>query len=275
MYDFILDGMIWSFSRLNAFGKCNYEWYLQYIECVEGVGGFFSDFGSFMHDILEKYLKRELSFFELVPYYENHFNERIHFLPPKNNYVDLSEIYYEKGLDYLMNLDLSPENFYSILGIEKKVQFSIKGHDGKEFPFVGYIDLLVEDDMGNITVIDHKSSSIKILNNGKISKPDQEHFLEFKRQLYLYSIAVIDEYKRPPKKLKWNMFKDRTWIEIDFNMEEYEEAIEWAKNTLEKIYKEKDWLPDNNNEFFCNNLCSMRMSACPYKKTNRYGGHIK
>lgn len=270
-YDFILDGMVWSFSRLNAFGKCNYEWFLHYIECNEGAGGFFSDFGSFMHDILEKYLKGKLSLFELVPYYENHFDENIHFRPPQNSYVDLRDSYYTKGKNYLLNININPKNFHRILGVEKKIEFTIEGFDNEKYPFVGFIDLLVEDELGNITVIDHKSSSIKILHNGKIAKSDREHFQEFKRQLYLYSIAVINEYKRTPNKLKWNMFKDNEWIEIDFKQEEFEEAIEWARKVIRQIYEEKLWLPDNSNMFFCNNLCSMRMNACPYKKT-RYGG---
>ena len=270
-YDFILDGMVWSFSRLNAFDKCKYEWFLYYIERCEEVGGFFSDFGSFMHDILEKYLKGKLSLFELIPYYEDNFDRNIHFPPPKNNYVDLKESYFVKGRDYLLNINIKPEDFHKILGIEKKIEFVIEGFDKKQYPFVGYIDILVEDNIGNITIIDHKSSSIKILNNGEVSKTDQKHFLEFKRQLYLYSIAVINEYRRTPKKLRWNMFKDNSWIEIDFKQEEFIETIEWAKNVIKQIYEEELWLPDNSNSFYCNNLCSMRMNACPYKKT-RYGG---
>lgn len=270
-YDFILDGMVWSFSRLNAFGKCNYEWFLHYLECNEGAGGFFSDFGSFMHDILEKYLTGKLTYFELVPYYENHFDENIHYSPPQNNYVDLKDSYFEKGRDYLLNININPADFYKILGVEKKIEFIIEGDDRKQFRFVGFIDLLVEDELGNITIIDHKSSSIKMLKNGEVSKQDKDHFLEFKRQLYLYSIAVINEYKRPPKNLKWNMFKDNAWIGINFKQEEFEDATKWAKDVIKQIYVEELWLPDNSNTFFCNNLCSMRYNACPYKKT-RYGG---
>ena len=65
---------------------------------------------------------------------------------------------------------------YEILGVEEKVEFTINGKD-----FIGYIDLLVKDKKTNeIIIIDHKSASLKILKNGKISKSDQQHFLEFK-----------------------------------------------------------------------------------------------
>ena len=271
-YEFILDGMTWSFSRLNSFGKCNYEWFLHYIECNKGAGGFFSDYGSFVHLILQKYLSGELEIFELPTYYEEHYEENIHYDPPKNNYVDLKQRYYEKGLDYLTNIDLDRDSIAEILGVEKEIHFNLDV-DGKEIPFVGYIDLLTEEKDGSIVVTDHKSSSIKILKNNKVSKTDQDHFLEFKRQLYLYSKAVIEEYGKPPTKLRWNMFKDRTWIEIDFDQMEYEESLEWARDVIRQIYKEQDWLPDTSNEFFCNNLCSMRFNACPYKIT-RYDKNV-
>ena len=36
------------------------------------------------------------------------------------------------------------------------------------------------------------------------------------------------------------MFKDQKWIEVPWIQEEYDEAIQWAKDTLELIEKEKD-----------------------------------
>ena len=61
--DFILDTMTWSFSRLNAFYNCAYEFYLHYIECNKSENGFFGEYGSLIHKILEKYEKGELSLF--------------------------------------------------------------------------------------------------------------------------------------------------------------------------------------------------------------------
>ena len=223
--------MTWSFSRLNAFYNCAYEFYLHYIECNKSENGFFGEYGSLIHKILEKYEKGELSLFELNEYYEEH---------------------------YLNNIDLDLEK-YEILGVEKKVEFKINDKN-----FVGYIDLLVKDkETGEIIIIDHKSASIKILKSGKISKSDQQHFLEFKRQLYLYSIPVIKEYGSVSK-LKWNMFKDQKWIEIPWVQEEYEEAIQWAKDTLELIENEKEWRP-NPDYYYCNYLCGQRNHACEYK----------
>jgi len=256
--DFLLDTMAWSFSRLNLYYNCPYEWKLHYLECNKSENGFFGEYGSLIHKILEKYTKGELSLFELNQYYEERFNECIPHDAPPNKYVDIRQSYFDKGIEYLNNIDLYLEE-YEILGVEKEVKFKINDKD-----FVGYIDLLVRDkNTKEITIIDHKSASIKILKNGNISKSDQQHFLEFKRQLYLYSIPIIEEYGSVSK-LKWNMFKDRKWIEIPWKQEEYDEAIQWAKNTLELIEKEVLWLP-NPHYYYCHYLCGQRNNACEFK----------
>ncbi len=256
--DFLLDTMTWSFSRLNSFYNCCYEWKLHYIECNKSENGAFGEYGSLMHEILEKYIKEELSLFELNQYYEKHFNDKIpHDFPP-NKYVDIRQSYYDKGIEYLNNIDLDLDR-YEILGVEKEIRFKIEDKD-----FVGYIDLLVKDkETGEIIIIDHKSASIKILKNGSISKSDQKHFLEFKRQLYLYSIPIVKEYGSVSK-LKWNMFKDQKWIEIPWKQEEYDEAIQWAKDTLKLIENESLWLP-NQDYYYCNYLCGQRNNACEFK----------
>ena len=256
--DFIIDGMTWSFSRLNSFYNCPYEFYLHYIECNPSEGGFFSEYGSFMHKILEKYEKDELSLFDLNQYYEDNFSlEVVHDAPPNKN-TDIKQDYYDKGLEYLNEIDLNLDD-YEVLGVEKKVEFEIS--DKK---FVGYIDLLVRDKQtGEIIIIDHKSAKIKRLKNGAISKKDQKHFLDFKRQLYLYSIPIIKEYGAVSK-LKWNMFRDRSWMEIPWKREEYDEAIQWAKDTLELIAQECMWLP-RPDFYYCHYLCGQRNHACEYK----------
>ena len=198
--EFLIDTMQWSFSRLNSYYNCPYKWRLHYLECNKSENGFFGEFGSLVHTILEKYAKGELSLFELNQYYEEHFCEEIPHDAPPNKYVDIRQSYFDKGQEYLNNIDLDLST-YEVLGVELKVNFEIEGKD-----FVGYIDLLLRDkSTEEIVIVDHKSASIKILKNGNISKSDQQHFLEFKRQLYLYSIPIIKEYGGVSK-LKWNMF---------------------------------------------------------------------
>ena len=257
--DFLLDTMTWSFSRLNSFYNCPYEWKLRYIDCNKSENGFFGEYGSLIHKILEKYEKGELSLFELNDYYEEHFSENVPHDAPPNKYVDIKQSYYEKGLDYFNNIDLDLDK-YEVLGVEKEVRFQIAGKD-----FVGYIDLLLkEKETGKIIILDHKSASIKILKNGKVSKSDQEHVREFIRQLCLYAIPIIEEYGHVDE-LWWNLFKDKNWLKMPFNKEDYDEAIQWAEDTLKLIETEKEWLPNNSSSYDCNYLCGQRNHACEYK----------
>ena len=251
-----IDLMLFSYSRLSSFYNCKHEWYLHYIEGRQGLDNFFSQFGSYMHKILEKYEKGELDFFDLVDYYTEHFSEEIYFDAPPNNYVDIKDSYYKKGLDYLENIDLVLEK-YNVLGIEKKVEFELGG-----FPFVGFIDLLLEDkETKEITILDHKSASIKFLKNGNVAKGDKEHVEDFKRQLYLYSIPVLEEYGRV-NFLEWNLFKDRNHYRIPWNGTEFESAKEWALSTIDLQKSERDWEP-KQDLFYCKYLCGMR-EECEY-----------
>ncbi len=256
---FIIDTMEWSYSRLTAYNQCPYNFFLKYVEGNEGDENFFSQFGSFVHKILEMYTKGELSLFELCDYYEENYDENVTCPAPPNSHVDLGQAYYDKGFDYLENIDLGLKN-YEILGVEKKVKFTI----GK-YKMVGVIDLLLKDKKtGDITLLDHKSGSLKIKKNGEVSKSDEKHFKTYKRQLYLYSAAVINEYGVKPKYLRWNLFKDRKYKTIDFNDKEFDEAKQWVLDTIHTIEKDAQWLP-NPDFYFCHNLCDMRNCACKYK----------
>ena len=258
---FIIDQFTYSFSKLNLYYHCGHEFYRRYIECEVPESSFFSEYGKYVHDILEKYYKCKLSLFELSPYYEEHFDENVIKEAPPNKFVDLRETYYQKGLDFFDNLVDFDFDKYEILGIEKEIHFTIL-----DKPFIGFIDLLLrEKETGNIIMQDHKSASIKFLKDGSPSKKDVEHVLEFKRQQYLYSKAIYEEYKTYPSILQWNLFKDRVLYKIDFNENEYNEAIRWAEETINLIQNECMWLPDNSNQFYCRYLCGYRNAACDYK----------
>ena len=264
-YSFIIDSMVWSFSRLNGFYICPREWFQVYINCEEKADSFAAQFGSYMHKILELYAKGELDIFELSKYYEENYSENVTCDPPPNKYVDLGQKYYDAGLAYLDNINLELEK-YEILGVEKKLDFKIGDYD-----FVGYIDLLLRDkENQEVIILDHKSANIGILKSGKIAKKDREHFEDFKRQLYLYSMPIIEEYGHVDK-LKWNLFKEQRFIEIHWNKEEYDTSIKWCIDTIEAIKNETSWRgnealikalsEDKSEPFYCRFLCSQRFNC--------------
>ena len=257
-FGFIIDTMRWSFSRLLSYHDCAFGWSMQYIDCESGENNFFGQYGKFMHEILEKYAKGELNLFELPDYFEENFEEEITCSAPYNKYSDIRESYYNKGLDYLNNLDFILDE-YEILGIEKEVKFRICNYD-----FIGYVDLLLRDKKGRIIILDHKSANVKFLKSGKISKTDLANVENFKRQLYLYSIAIHNEYGVFPSILRWNLFNNQQTLDVKFNYKKYKKALIWAYKTIKLIEEDTLWLP-NPSYYRCFNLCNFRNNACPYK----------
>lgn len=257
-YNFLIDNMVWSFSRLNSFCICKYEWYLQYIEEAKGTNNFYAEFGKFCHKILEKYAKGELGIFELADYFVEHYDEEVKEVVYHKT-ADIRESYKEKAIEYFENIDLDLDK-YEILGIEKQCDFKL---DGKRF--TGFIDLLLkEKDTGDIIVLDHKSSEYPYGKRGKILKSEKEKYESYKKQLYLYSIQVYEEYGVYPKKFVWNYFKNRKWDSVEFDLDEYEATKKWAINTLNEI-RDTDEFPPTVDFYYCHNLCKFRNSYCEYK----------
>ena len=258
---FLISMMVWSFSRLNSYYHCPFEWKRKYILGQYGIGSAMAQYGGYIHKILEKYLIGEIGYFELPMYYEKYYADNVTMDFPRNKYTDLASKYYQAGLDYFNNFDWDLDG-YDILGVEKKIEFEYQG-----YKFIGFIDLLLRDkNDGKLIILDHKSTILKRLKNGDISKTDKPHFEEFRKQLLIYSHQVMQEYGEDSvKTLRWNMFRDGTFIEVPWTREEYEEAMKWAIDTIHLIEEDTRWLPDNGNFFYCHNLCSQRESCCPYK----------
>jgi RecB family exonuclease len=247
-YSFIIDNMTFSFSRLNSFLQCPYQFKLQYINEIKGVQNFFAEYGSYCHSILEKYSKNELSMFELASEYEKNYWQSINFKAPPNKYVDLNQSYYEQGLDYFENF-MGFES-YEILEVEKEVNFKID-----KYKFTGYIDLLLKDKNENLHVVDHKSSDPKSKNSEKA----QEYF----KQMYFYSIPIFEEYGKYPVQLHINAFRKQQWFTEDFDINKVEEVKNWALETINKIKMETKFLPKSDH-YFCSFLCNFRNGICEY-----------
>ena len=80
--------------------------------------------------------------------------------------------------------------------------------------------------------------------------------------MYLYSKAVYDLYGKYPDKIIWNHFFEKTISVIEFNQEDYEAALSWALETIEKIYQEEEF-PAKKSYMLCHVLCGFR-NSCLY-----------
>lgn len=247
-YSFLIEDMVWSFSRLNSFLQCPYQFKTSYIDCEKGIQNFFAEFGSHCHGILEKYCKNEAEIYELADIYAQTYYEAMNFSAPPNKYVDLNQSYYDSGLAYFENFEGFGD--YEIIGVEKEVKFKINNINVK-----GYIDLLVKDKEGNLHIIDHKSSDPKSAKSEKAR--------EYWKQMTLYAIGVYEEYGVYPVKLHINAFRKQQWFTVDFNINEVQKVKDWVVETVDKIMKETKFAP-LSDKYFCNFLCNFR-NNCEYK----------
>lgn len=246
----LIDDMTWSYSRVKSFEDCPYKWYLRYIIGLRGKRMFFSDYGSFMHKLIESFHRGEATPQQLVDRYLCDFKKEVGGFAPSGRVLNN---YFQGGLQYLQTLQPLQAD---ILGIEKEVRFSIGGH-----PFVGYIDLLCEKD-GELTVIDNKSRVLKRRSTRKKPTLSDAELDEYLRQLYIYSIAVEEEYGRLPTQLCFNCFRGQTWIQEPFSEQAFAASQEWLLSNIAKIRTESEFMP--SVEFFkCTYLCEMQ-DHCEY-----------
>lgn len=250
-YSYIIndDAWVWSYSRITAFEDCPYGFFLKYIKKQKGVRHFFSDYGSFMHLIIQKFLTGELKREDLVGYYLTNFRKNVIGKAPSQS---IFQNYFQQGLEYLKSFQPKDEQ---ILGVEKEVSFCL---DGKNF--IGYIDKV--SDCDGIIITDNKSRALKPRSNRKKPTKTDEDLDSYLKQLYLYSIPIEEEFGEVPSFLCFNCFRTQTEIVEPFDKVSYEKTKTWALDTIEAISKEENFNP-NIEVFRCQNLCDM-CDECEY-----------
>jgi len=146
-----------------------------------------------------------------------------------------------------------------ILSVENKAEFTIRS-----VPFVGYIDLVEQDNNGFILLIDNKSKVLKPRSLGKKPTKSDAELDTYLQQLYLYSYYIFAKYGQFPDKLCFNCFRKGLFVEESFNDEVYECTINWFLNKIEEIIAETEFSP--SIEFsHCNYICEMQ-DYCNYYK---------
>lgn len=253
-YVYQIQGMRFSYSRLTAYEQCHYEWLLKYIYHECGEDGFFAEYGSFVHEIIAKYLNGELDKDELPLYYARYYFDRVTSKPMSES---LGLRYFRSGFGYFQGFDFPHKK---IVAVEDEIEFNIGN-----VPFVGYVDVISEED-GELVITDHKSHDLKPFSKKypeKKTKTDIE-LESYLRQLILYAVGVKKKYGRYPKTLEFNCFKSGVWISVPFDESLVEPTLKWVSDTLERITNESDWKP-NMDYFFCKNLCDCR-DSCEYVK---------
>lgn len=250
-YSFLIDQMVWSFSRLQLFQKCPYGFYVHYILGEDEDDTFLASFGSFIHKIHQLVLTGELAREDAQAYFLANFRSEVPEPPPSK---EVFSSYYRGAFNYLASI---PQFDGEIVGVEKEFFFDVGG-----YPFHGFADLITRTDAG-LMVVDHKSRNLKPFSNRKKPTKTDQELTEYFRQLYLYALAVKQEFGEYPAVLAFNCYRERMLITQEFNENAMDEAVDWATGMIREIRSCRNWNPDI--DFFkCRNLCGLN-DRCDYK----------
>lgn len=253
-----LERMRWSFSRVHSYEDCPYKFYLGYIEKPIEVpeSNYYAEVGKLMHDTLEKILKKELLVDDAADYFLRNYYETV----LSKTRESAMESTLNACIDYLANENFDFLDNHEIVGVEKECKFQVGN-----YAFVGYIDLLLRNnETGKLEIWDHKSAKYPLKKNGDVLKSELNSFTAYKRQEYLYAYAIKQEYGEYPSSLNWNYFKAGKRVNIEFDIQECEEVIEWITNMIKEIEKDEIF-PPKMSYMQCNILCGYR-SCCDYRK---------
>jgi hypothetical protein len=198
-----------------------------------------AQYGQYIHSLCERWAKGELEIYELLDEYEKHYYDNVtEQFPNLRNGEYLGDRYYQDGYKFFS--EFGGIGDYKIVSVEEKFEIEIE-----DFIFTGFIDLLLEDENGDLIVWDWKSK-------GEFA--DEEEEQKYRKQLYLYSYYVNRKYGKFPAKTVFYCFRRRQEYARPFDMDEYNHSIEWMLDTVKEIKK----LYCQYDYFYCSQLCGHR-----------------
>jgi len=251
----IINKMTFSYSNISTFETCKYAWFLTYIEKKERHTNYFSEFGSYCHNILEDFFLDKLAIYELLSYYKEHYAENIKSASPFGFGKNLGALYYDQGYKFFENFDFDKSKF-DIIQAEEFTIAKIKDIKVTIKPDI----ILKNKDNGKIILMDYKSSNP--FNAKRQIVPAK--IIPYRKQLNLYA-GVLWAKKKIQVDEQWLWFFRTGGIErFPISVKKVSEDILWFLSVVDKIKQEENFEANPSNEFFCNSLCSMS-SICPYK----------
>ncbi len=235
---------------------CPYGFLLSYIKGADKKPMFFSDYGSFMHKLIELYLRGFLEKEELTGAYVSGFRRNVRGKAPSSK---IFKSYFDQGYDYLSEIDFP---YLSPIGVEQRVDF----HVGDK-PFTGIIDCVAMDD-GKLVILDNKSRALKPRSGRQKPTVSDAELDSYLRQLYLYSVPMEQLYHTYPDRLEFNCFRTGQLISEPFRQEEFEKTKEWALKTIDTITENEDWSP-KIDYWKCRYICDKRDDCCFFRMNGR------
>ena len=250
------DNHVYSYSQLSSVSECPYMFYLERIEKVDTLSNGFAERGTLIHDIIDQWAKGLITKEQMPVEFDCRYaNEVVTAFPAVLAARGYTEKAYRTGLEYFENFD--EFSGYKILATEEKFRIDLPLSDGTTRPFIGIIDMVLQDELTDELIIcDHKSKS-----KASFRKAEDEMY----KQQLIYATYVKEKYGKWPDRLMFNLFNEGGMKpERPFTEADYKAAMTWAEDMIHKIesYEILDWLETKESDFFCENICAAR-KECP------------
>ena len=253
VYKDLLDGMVWSYSRLTSYEHCPYSWYRRYVEEEVGESSFYADNGKAMHEVFDALVKGNVSFEDAPSLYLEKYDAITSSV--KQEIMDKT---FDTCINYLCNISENVLDDYEVVGSEIELDFSVCA-----YRFTGFVDLLLRDGNGNLIIVDHKSSDPFLKKNGEPYAKSKEQFDNYVRQLSLYCYGIEQMYGEKPVKIVFHHFKnDGKLTVLPVDDELIDSATTWCLDVIKKIYDDEAFDPKTKTGF-CYRLCDYRRN-CDY-----------
>ena len=224
---------------------------MKYILDMKEEPRFYASYGSFMHSLIERYYRGELTKEEMKMKFLFDFSSKVLGRRPSEKTV---ASYIQKGKDYLNNFEEFP---FEMVAVEDVIHFDLN-----QTPFLAVLDYVGRGEDG-LVIVDNKSRELRPRSGRKKPTKNDMEIDEMLKQLYIYSAAIKSRYGEFPKKLCFNCFKNQKFIEEEFQEDKYKEAVEWAMKMIEEIKDSETEAFYPSVEFFkCYYLCGLSEECC-------------
>ena len=258
-FDFILDNVRFSYSSISGYDTCHYAYKLTYIDCVPRVNNFYGEFGTLVHSCFEKYFTGELEAMELSEYYRINYDKIVVTYPPTYP-PGMGERYRIQGQNFFDNFSFEKEK-YEVLLVEDKIDFDLNFARVTARP-----DLILKNKAtGEITLVDYKTSTpYKIDKVSGKETADKKKLDGYSKQMHLYTYAIRTQKNIAIDKIcMWYPRLDKMVVSLWDALVE-EKTLKWFDETITKILADNKFAYNNTNQYFCNELCSVR-NSCEYR----------
>ena len=267
-FDFIVGNIRFSYSSITTYETCPYSFKLTYIDKCDRIDNFYGQYGTLIHSAMHEYFSDRLEAYELSQYFKDNYTTVV-LAPPPPYPPGMEEKYKEAGIEFFDNFDFKRED-YDIIINEEKVEFEFEEDGIENIQFVAKPDLvLFNKKNGKFVLVDYKTSApFRIDKRNGNETVDNKKLEGYYKQMYIYTYALRNYLFTPIDEITLWFTRPHRQVSIPWKEKDEEKAIKWLKKEVGKIRTDEEFLYNNSNSYFCNQLCSVRES-CEFKPTGQ------